>query len=325
MGLLGNEMIPDLLVWRRAFAVVSVVVLAVIGAGLMLGPPQSQAYHDYNLKRLNEFRAQHDPRNPRALRVVMLGNSRLKNATIDSAMLERLATDRSFEGLEQFRLVANWAVFRNFEPLLDELQALDPDLYVIQLDMLADDMTRTWTVKLTYHYLRWLANGEGAWSWFEPQEEQLEAACAEHRFPNLRALRANLKLVTDPSAESPRMAHAFIEEVTGAGIPVLIVSVPKSDDLERELPSVNADALAVAESLQAQNPLVTAAIFPMSLPDELFCDTTHLGPLGSEVFSRWLMDQLASTQIAATADAYAGSAASTLIQRPPPQESKQLR
>jgi hypothetical protein len=292
-------MVPDLSVWRQSLAALGAIALVFVAAGLMLGAPHSHAYRDYNLQRLSEFRAQHEPRSSGTLRVVMLGNSRLKNATIDSTMLERLAINRGFSGLEQFRLVANWAVFRDFEPLLDDLQALDPDLYLIQLDLLADEMATTWTVQLNYHYLRWLANGEGPWTWFEPQEEQLEPACAEHRFSEARAFQADLKLVADPDAKSPRMARAFIDAVARTGGRVLIVSVPKSDELEQRLPSVHAGALAAARSLEAQNPSVSVAVFPTSLSDKFFCDVTHLGPPGTEVFSRWLIDQLASAQMAA--------------------------
>jgi hypothetical protein len=293
-------MIPDLVVWRRALAALSVLVLAGIAGGLALGAPHSQAYHEYNLQRLTEFRALYDPQDSRALRIVMLGNSRLKNATIDRDMLERLAADRGFERFEQFRLVANWAVFRDFEPLLDELRALDPDLYVIQLDLLADEMTKTWVAELNYQYLRWLANGEGPWTWFEPREEQLDPACAEHRFSDARAFQADLKLVADPNGQSPQMAREFIEAVAAAGDRVLIVSVPKSNELEESLPSVNAGALAAARSLQAESASVSVAVFPTSLPDQFFCDVTHLGPRGTEAFSRWLADQLASTHIAAS-------------------------
>ena len=292
-------MVPELSVWRQSLAALSVLVLALIFIGLMLGAPHSQAYREYNLQRLSEFRAEHDPRSPGALRIVMLGNSRLKNATIDPVMLERLAIDRGYRGLEQFRLVANWAVFRDFEPLLNDLQALDPDLYVVQLDLLVDEMTRTWIVELNYHYLRWLANGDGPWTWFEPQEEQLEPACAEHRFSDGRAFQADLKLVADPNAESPQMAREFIDAVARAGSRVLIVSVPKSNELEQRLPSVHVEALAAARSLQAQNASVSVAVFPTSLADQFFCDVTHLGPSGTEVFSRWLIDQLASSQVAA--------------------------
>jgi hypothetical protein len=114
----------------------------------------------------------------------------------------------------------------------------------------------------------------------------------------VRAFQADLKLVADPNGQSPQMAREFIEAVTAAGDRVLIVSVPKSNELEERLPSVDAVALSAARSLQAENPSVSVAVFPTALPDQFFCDVTHLGPRGTEAYSRWLVDQLASTQIA---------------------------
>ena len=291
-------MIPDLVVWRRALAALSVLVLAGIAGGLALGAPHSQAYHEYNLQRLTEFRALHDPQDSRALRIVMLGNSRLKNATIDRNMLERLAADRGFERFEQFRLVANWAVFRDFEPLLDELRTLDPDLYVIQLDLLADEMTKTWVVELNYKYLRWLTAGKGAWTWYEPMKEQLDLVCTNESEPEMRATRAETKLIVDPSAASPRMAREFIADVTAAGARVLLVSVPKSEPFERIIPSVSPTMIATARQIANSAPGVTIAAYPNSLPIDHFCDVTHLNREGAAAYSRWLFDRLSQVVLA---------------------------
>lgn len=288
--------IPELALWRRALAALSLLILSLVGVGSLLGAPPSQAFHDFNHRRLQEFRVRHDGKPGPVLRVVMLGNSRLKNATVDDALLQRLAAERGLERIETFRLVANWAVFRDFEPLLDEIEALDPDLYIIQLDLLADEMTAAWRAEQTYYYVRWLANGAGAWTRFKPEEEQLERVCAGGQFLDMRTVLANLKLRTDTEADSPRLARKFIAEVAERAESVLIVSVPKSPELEARLPSANPEALAAVRALQSRYGSIDLAVFPHTLPDDHFCDVTHLGVRGTEVYSRWLMEQMASRQ-----------------------------
>jgi hypothetical protein len=292
-------MIPDLSLWRRAAAILSVLLLALIGIGVAVGAPPSQAFYAFNLQRLQEFQAAHDPRDARTLRVVMLGNSRLKNGTIDGAQIERWAKQYGDTRIEYFRLVANWAVFRDFAPLLDEVRALRPDVYVVQMDLLVEDTALAYEAELAFNYMRWLTAGEGPWSWYEPKGEQLGLVCTNEAEPEARAARAAQKLTSDPDSESPRMARAFIREVALDGTEVLLVTVPKSVAFERVSPSVNDQMLAAARGIAAELPTVTVAPFAGSLPDDHFCDVAHLNRQGAAAFSRWLVGQIATTEVAA--------------------------
>lgn len=291
-------MVPELSLWRRAAAVLSLLVLGLIGIGLAVGAPPSQAYYEFNLQRLREFRAEHESREPRTLRVAMLGNSRLKNGTIEAAQIDRWAAQYGYARIEYFRLVANWAVFRNFAPLLDQVQALQPDVYVVQMDLLIDDMAPDFERQLAFNYLRWLTAGDGPWSWYEPQDEQLGLVCTNEGQPEMRAARAVMKLTNDSESQSPQMARAFIRKVASAGAEVLLVSVPKSDAFERVSPSVNDRMLNAARQLAAGLPSVTVAPFVESLPDDHFCDVTHLNRQGAAAYSRWLVEQLATVELA---------------------------
>jgi len=295
---LASIMVPELSLWRRAAAVLSLLVFTLAGLGLAVGAPPSQAYYEFNLQRLREFQAAHATKAPGTLRVVMLGNSRLKNGTIETAQIERWAAERGYAGIEAFRLVANWAVFRNFAPLLDQVRALQPDVYVVQMDLLIDDMAPTFESHLAFNYLRWLTAGDGTWSWYEPQDEQLGLVCTDEGQPEMRAARAVLKLTGDPTSESPQLARAFIREVTATGAEVLLVSVPKSDAFELVSPSVNDAMLTAAQQVAAELPSVTVAPFVGSLPDNHFCDVTHLNHQGAAAYSRWLVEQLVTIEIA---------------------------
>lgn len=290
-------MVPELALWWRAMALLALLVLALIGAGLVFGPPPSLAFRDFNLQRLQAFRTKHDPRDPQALRVVMLGNSRLKNATIEPAVFDRLAGQYGFRRVEHFRLVANWAVFSNFAPLLEDVRELQPDVYVIQMDLLVQEMAPTFENQLKFNYLRWLASGNGPWSWYEPEGEQLGLVCTTEKEPEQRASRAGQKLLADPESESPRLARRFIREVTAAGARVMLVSVPKTRTFEGVLPSASEEMLVAAGQLAAESPRVIVAPFTDPLPDDHFCDVTHLNRQGATAYSQWLIGRLATMQL----------------------------
>lgn len=287
------SVVPDLSLWRRSVAVLSILVFALIGLGFAVGAPPSQAYYEFNLQRLRDFQASHAPRKQKSLRVVMIGNSRLKNGTIETADIARWAGEHGYSNIEAFRLVANWAVFKNFTPLLDQIRSLEPDVYVVQMDLLVDDMAPVFEHQLAFSYLRWLTAGEGTWSWYEPREEQLSLVCTNEGQPEMRAARAVLKLTSDPESESPQMARAFIRDVARAGARVVLVSVPKSDAFERLSPSVTDTMLTAARQLAAELPTVHVSPFSRTLPDDHFCDVTHLSRQGAAIYSRWLVDQLA--------------------------------
>ena len=291
-------MVPALALWRRSAAVVAIIAFALIAAVALVDAPASQAFVEFNHQRIRTFQDQHDPRRPRIPRVVLLGNSRLKNATIDTESPALSAAGAGPGRIESFRLVANWAVFRNFEPLLDEIRGLRADVYVIQMDLLVEEMAPSFQHELAFKYLRWLTAGKGAWTWYEPMKEQLDLVCTNESEPEMRATRAETKLIVDPSAASPRMAQEFIAAVTAAGARVLLVSVPKSEPFERILPSVSPTMIATARQIANSAPGVTIATYPNSLPIDHFCDVTHLNREGAAAYSRWLFDRLSSVRLA---------------------------
>ena len=292
-------MVPALALWYRATAVFAAIIISLLAIVALADVPASQAFIEFNLQRLRDFRERHDPKAADTLRVVLLGNSRLKNATFDSKILEQ--TDvRAPKRIESFRLVANWAVFENFVPLLDEVRALHADVYVIQMDLLVEEMAPPFQSQLVYSYMRWLTAGNGAWTWFEPTAEQLALICTNETEPGARAARARARLVVDPFGESPRLARAFIEDVTSSGAKVLLVSIPKAGGFEEIMPSVTPAMLAAAREVADLTSGVTVAAYSGSLPDDHFCDVTHLNRAGGAAYSRWLAAQLSSIRLASS-------------------------
>jgi hypothetical protein len=289
-------MIPDLSLWRRAAMVFLSVIAALFGLSLVNDAPPSEGFRDFNLQRLRAFRAEHEPRHPRALRVVMIGSSRLKNATLAEGAFDQIGGQSEFERIEVFRLVANWAVFATFEPLLDEVRDLQPDVYVIQMDLLGEEMARQLKVEISFNYLRWLMSGQGAWTWYEPEKEQLTQVCTDEHTPEQRLERTGENLIVDLESESARQARDFIRTVVAEGARVVIVSVPKTRAFERALPSVRQEMLTSARDLAKELPQVTVTPYPLVLSDEHFCDAAHLNDRGADVYSRWLVEQIISTR-----------------------------
>jgi hypothetical protein len=290
-------MIPELSLWRRSAIVFLAAVTALFGLGLVCEPPPSQAFRDFNLQRVRAFRAEHEPRHPRTLRVVLLGSSRLKNATLAPDAFDEVGETAEFERIEAFRLVANWAVFATFEPLLDDVRALRPDVYVIQMDLLGDEMARPLKVQISFNYLRWLVSGSGSWSWYDAEREQLARVCTDEQTPDQRLDRAEANLVIDVESKSARRARDFIRTAIADGARVVLVSVPKTQAFERTLPSIREDMLASARNLAAELPQVTVVPYAGVLSDEHFCDVTHLNDRGAAVYSRWLIDQIMPTRL----------------------------
>ena len=289
-------MVPELTLWRRATIISLTVVAALFGIGLTCEAPPSQAFLDFNLQRLRAFRSEHEPRDPRVLRVVLLGNSRLKNATIDPAVFDAAAEGSGLPRVEAFRLVANWAIFSNFDPLLDEVRAIEPDAYIIQMDLLVEEMARPFKTQIAFNYLRWLASGSGPWSWYEPKSEQLGVVCTNEQMPEQRAARAEEKLIVDIESQSAHRAREFIRAIAADGARIILVSVPKTQAFERVLPSASADMLASARALAAELPQVIVSPFTGTLPDDQFCDVTHLNRAGASAYSRWLIEQIGAAR-----------------------------
>lgn len=294
-----HVVIPPLSLWLRAVAVFGLLFAAGIWLGFAVGAPPSQAFLEFNQQRLEEFRTRHGSKQTQSVRVVMLGNSRLKNATIDATLLDQLAARDGSKRAEIFRLVANWAVFRDFEPFLDDLDALEPDVYVVQMDLLVEETATAFERHRALRYLRWLTSGTGPWTWYEPVQEQLDLVCTTETEPDMRAMRAESHLKVDPNGESPRLAQSFVRRAAASGTRVLLVSVPKSTAFETVLPSASWEMLASSRRLAAETSRVAVAAFTDTLSDDHFCDVTHLNRKGAEAYSRWLIEQLASVQLAA--------------------------
>ncbi|MGH6933273.1 MAG: hypothetical protein ACREEE_12665 [Dongiaceae bacterium] len=283
-------------VWIRAAAICGGVVVIFAILGLFVGAPPSTGFIELNERRIAEFRAAHPIESPGTLRVVMLGNSRLKYATVDDATMRRVAAEQNVQSLEVFRVVANWAVFSNFEPLLDEIETLDADVYVLQLELVVEDMTELFKHILFLQHVRWKISGEGSWAWFEPDPEQFDTPCDEApgAAADHRNFRGRFRLKTDPNSASALAAQEFIRNVTAKGARVVLVSIPKTSHLEELYPSIGDELRAISGRLSRETGGTQLLVYPGGLSDDYYCDVSHMNWMGAEAYLHWLLPNLAS-------------------------------
>lgn len=257
--------------------------------------PKPSAFRDYNLARIASF----DQAFPKgeALRVIAIGNSRLKHATLDDDAMTELAATLGEGRFGWLHLVNSWAVFEDFEPLTDRLLAIRPDAIVLQLDLLSVERAAPSRNHLKREYLTWTLFGYGPWHPFSesPENVQHYRPCRgldpethiKTRIPITQGY-----LTDDQAGPSGRQAKAFIGAAAKAGIPVIAMAIPGTAIMERTRPSDQRpflDALDEAREASGEIPLLR---YPNAIPDDGFCDSVHMNEAGQATFSRWLIGEL---------------------------------
>ncbi|MFQ5784355.1 MAG: hypothetical protein ACE5H8_05970 [Alphaproteobacteria bacterium] len=258
-------------------------------------PPPSAAFDDFNRARIAAF-----ARTPRdgVLRVVALGNSRLKHATLDDGDLARLADEVGAGRMAFLRLVNNWAVFEDFEPFADDLLALKPDVIVLQLELLGAEHGRVGRQVFLVDYLFWRLLGFGPWNPRQVDQRDLQFAkpCADDR--DALRLRGRVRMteawiVDDGAGTSTKLARAFVARARAAGIRVVLLAVPKTERMEAVRPSARDGLVAAANNLERADDGLRLLRYPGAFADDRYCDFLHMNDRGRAEYSAWLVRELA--------------------------------
>ncbi len=281
--------------------------LAVVGM-LFSRPPQilgievphSEAFEDFNRTRLDAFGSGTITRvagGPKPLRVIALGNSRLKHATFDDQDFGDFGATLGEMRIEYLRIVNNWAVFKDFELITDQILALEPDVVVLQLELLGLERGQVGRTILTREYIIWRLAGFGPWNPrnVDQSELQFHKPCTNIQTEDAlwrRLHRTYEWLRDDTAAESPKLAREFIAKAAGRGIAVVLLGIPLTARMEQERPSNPEHLLEIARQLEADAEGVTYLNYPEVLPDDRYCDFVHMNKPGREAFSAWLLDEL---------------------------------
>jgi hypothetical protein len=269
--------------------------VAVLVYARLHGAPASDRFIEFNRARLVQLGSARSGGKPYT--VVLLGSSALKYATIEDRLLAAELERRAKRPVQVFRLVNNWGVFGDFEPLGDSLVELQPDLVLLQSELIAVDRPYSKHLELVRDYLRWPFYEARAWDHRDedPAEVQFEQPCWNRKHPvySIREQRRRSQDWVTPDATGPsaRAAREFLERIRAAGATVVLLNVPRRDDYEGQLDAERLAALAAADRA-IDTVSLESAWGPQPLAKNLYCDVTHLSPEGRRRYSEWLLDRI---------------------------------
>jgi len=260
--------------------------------------PHSQAFVEYNRARLVEF-AQETARkaNESPLTVVALGNSRLKYALYDDPEMSELATASLRKPVHLIRIVENWATFDSFEPLSEEILALEPDVIFMQLDLLASSRGDAAKRGFLHQYITWNLFGSGPWNPGEVDLDGQQNGRPCYGIQGQMALLSRIRLADhwlafETNSESARKAQRFARRAAAADIRVVWVSIPVTHLMEEHRASAPASYLHAAENQTKANGNVRLIRYNGPNSVDRYCDFVHHGALGRAEISRWLVQRL---------------------------------
>lgn len=254
-------------------------VLAVLWTGTLL---YDQPFAWYNLNRINAL-ADRAARNFDSVSVVALGDTTLRDATLDERGMAELAAKRGVPNLEFLRIVHRQAQFADFEPLLDRLIAVKPTLILIDRSLLTASRGPMDELERYGHGLMRLYRGQ------THVQDQVALQYRRGCGPTPSAwLTGGSPGAVDGSSATAQQVRAFIDRAWAAGIRVALIEV-------HSRPAPRSNGLIAAAS--ATEPTATAA--PA-------CANREAGVDGRSAFSAWLTGGIAGAVAGAQPDRVPG-------------------
>ncbi|KAA0573504.1 hypothetical protein FZ983_29660 [Azospirillum sp. B21] len=272
-------------------------VLAVLWTGTLL---YDQPFAWYNLNRI-DAQADRAARNPDSISVIALGDTALRDATLDESGMAELAAKRGVPNLEFLRIVHRQAQFADFEPLLDRLIAVKPTLILIDRSLLTASRGPIDELERYGHGLMRLYRGQT-----HVQDQvalQYRRGCGPT--PSAWLTGGTPDSVTGSSATA-RQVRAFIDRAWAAGIRVALIEVhsrpaPRSTGL-----IATASAAEPAATLPLWN--YAAGQDDDGMDAAPACADRGTGADGRSAFSAWLTGGIAGAVAGAQPDRMPGRA-----------------
>lgn len=274
-------------------------VLALLWTGSLL---DDRPFAWYNLNRIDAL-ADRAARSPDSVSVVALGDTALRDATLDERGMAELAAKRGVPNLEFLRIVHRQAQFADFEPLLDRLVAVKPTLILIDRSLLTASRGPMDELERYSHGLMRLYRGQ---TYVQDQVAlQYRRGCGPT--PSAWLTGGTPDAITGNSAAA-RQVRAFIDRAWAAGIRVALIEVhsrpaPRSTGL-----------IAAASAAESAAPLplwnyaagqdddgMEASLAPA-------CPDREAGADGRSAFSAWLTGGIAGAVAGAQPDRMPGRA-----------------
>ena len=286
---------PPFGTWIIALLVAAMATLALLGHSKLVGAPASMRFVEFNQERLDAYRNLRSDREYRGL-VVMFGTSALKYATNEEPDFADRVSERVGYPVDVLRIVNNWGVYGDFEPLMQAINELEPDLILLQPELLVTDRPWSRHILLEMDYLKARLRGKSSWDHRNenPENVQFDKPC--WRRPGVYDIQTQLErrapwITVDPDGPDARASRAFVVAAASADIRVALVDVPRRPDLEEQANGARREAFrhpAVATTIRQ-----IESWDPPSIAPELFCDISHVSPAGRDVYSSWLEQRVA--------------------------------
>ena len=278
---MSSRSVP-IIVWVYAI-LFAVVVFSLFLLVLEKKPiPPSEAFHRYNAARLHALR---EAASGHRVRIVLLGDSRLRYSTHEDDLFAADVSRHLGKPVKSVRLVSNWAVFGDFEPLTTDILAAEPDLIVIQEEQLAKRRAQPISMLMAREYMRWRVAGVGPWNPGNLDQAALqhENRCGVLNQENAyeRLERVSRWVDGDPTGNTAKRVLQFMDRAQKRGIATVLLTIPITTIGEEVLPS-----------FKYESDRQTLAMDQV-IPDTAFCDVVHMNETGRTIYSKWLAGSLA--------------------------------
>ena len=280
--------------WIGALVITAFAGLAAWTIAIEAGAPAAAPFVDFNQARANALRDHSQA--PNSVTVVMLGSSALKYATRQESAFADGISSRIGRPVRVLRIVSNWGTFSDYVPLAHDLEALRPDLVVLEQPLLATDRPRMRS------FLLWIEGARlrlGVASPLESSAEdeayvQFEHPCWKRGFG--RGLEDHMRELNEwvalrPDGPAAAAARQFVENLLATGAEVALVDIPRRPDYAEQMRRTSSAATSGPAFEALQNRVQYWEHGPLDAG--LYCDLTHVTPAGQEVLSTWLESMVA--------------------------------
>lgn len=276
------------LIWLLAVALALPASVLAVRAVRDLDVPPSAAFVEFNEPRVAGFA---DAIDGGAVGVVLLGDSRLRNAVPVDAELETRLSEAVGQDIAVLRIVKDWAIYDDFEPLTESILEAGPDL-VIVVDQLRGRARGDEAMELLQRqYLWWKLFGTQPWAAGDPDQHDLQTrpTCAPNDGVADRLVRFNRWFELDDNGATVEGFAMFEDALRGRGIEQRFLAIPVTEAAAAGMPDIA--AADPARLLRPNQPIT----------DDHFCDAVHLGESGQEIFTNWFVEEIAELATRRTA------------------------
>ncbi len=229
---------------------------------------------------------------------MLLGDSRLKYATLQDEELGRLAEKRTADNVF-LRIVYNQAQFSDFAPFLDTILDIAPDLVLLQEPLLSRQRDEDVDLRVLQKLIIWaIVDGKSVWNPHGIDQEVLQFSTPCHgtrlwqvgyklSAAQFDALVSEVRDRGTPDVDGPNAAavRAFVNAARESGTEVAVLRLPATADFFRIVKTAFPDR---ASTMAAADTVAASWKYPGEFSSNDYCDLMHLNADARAKLSRWL-------------------------------------